>query len=115
MNGNHLYLIENHHGDIKVGVSTSPQKRLKSLELAGNFDIIKKFIIPTKFARKFEKMVFIKFANYRVRGEWFAGIEFETMQTYIFDEFSAFTPNHDLSDILDSEVLRLVEKVLYDN
>ncbi|MBQ0727286.1 MAG: GIY-YIG nuclease family protein [Thalassolituus oleivorans] len=115
MNGNHLYLLENHHGDVKIGVSTSPEKRLRSLELAGNFDIINRFIIPTRFARRFEKKVFLKFSDYRARGEWFSGIKFEAVKSFIKFEFKSFTPNHGLNDIKDPEVLRLVEKVLYDN
>ena len=115
MDGNHLYLIENHHGDVKIGVSISPEKRLRSLELSGNFDITKKFLIPTRFARKFEKMVKRRFSNFQSRGEWFSGVEFEEIKVFIVREYESFIPDRDLSDIKEPEVLRLVEKILYDN
>ena len=115
MSLSHLYLIENHHGDVKIGVSCSLKRRLRSLELAGNFDITKQFILPTQFARKFEKMVLSKFSGNRTRGEWFSGVNFETMQAYIRFEFASFVPSYDLSSIKDPKVQRLVERVLYNN
>lgn len=115
MSLSHLYLIENHHGDVKIGVSCSLKRRLRSLELAGNFDITKQFILPTQFARKFEKMVLSKFSGNRTRGEWFSGVNFETMQAYIRYEFASFVPSYDLSSIKDPKVQRRIERVLYNN
>ena len=111
----HIYLIKNHHNDVKIGVSISPEKRIRSLELAGNFDVIDNYIIETKFARRFEKRVLKEFKNYRSRGEWFTGVSFKKVKAYLVRLSQEPIELYDMSHIKEKGVVELMEKVLYDN
>jgi len=112
---NHIYLIKNHHNDVKIGVSISPKKRIRNLELAGNFDVVESYIIKTKFARRFEKRVLKEFKKHRARGEWFTGVCFREVKAYLVMLSKEPIELYDLNHIKEKGVIKLMEKVLYDN
>ncbi|WP_417521305.1 GIY-YIG nuclease family protein [Marinobacter sp.] len=111
----YIYLIENQYRDVKVGVTTCPERRLRSLELAGNLDIVQKFVVESRLARRFEKKVLSKFSEYRAKGEWFSGVDFRVVKEHLETEIAQPLPEYDLKHISDPRSLELVERVLFDN
>lgn len=68
----HLYLIAFDNSSLKIGRSTNPKKRLKTLEFQINSKgtIIK--VLKNKGA--IEKRVHIMFSKYKITGEWFKDV-----------------------------------------
>jgi hypothetical protein len=67
-----VYIIENEHGMVKIGVSKQPIKRIQILQNQSGLKIVNSYISePTTKYRDIEKYLHQQFSIYRKKGEWF--------------------------------------------
>ena len=72
MKTEHIYVIKNElTGNIKIGVSVDPDKRLKGLQTGSDGDLTLISSVPVNDAYKVENSIHKDLSQYRVRGEWF--------------------------------------------
>lgn len=64
-----VYFISDEHGNVKIGYATSVQARFGELQVANASELTILLEIPG--GRKVEAELHTKFAEHRVRGEWF--------------------------------------------
>ena len=86
-----VYLFENVHNHVKIGVSSNPVKRARTLSNQSGYKIIRTFWTnPSPKFREIEKDLHKKFSIYRMKGEWFK-IDFDkaktTLSFYSLDDF----------------------------
>ena len=85
----HVYILQRPDGLIKIGFSTDPTKRLRSLETQGGFDAASAWVsVPVENAKAVEAKAHEKLAEHRVIGEWFKADFDDAIQTVI-DALSA--------------------------
>lgn len=68
----YVYLIQSSTGHYKIGHTANPLKRLRTFEAKLPFEIEYVHLIATTNRFALEKELHTKFADRRVRGEWFA-------------------------------------------
>ena len=80
----HVYILQRPDGLIKIGFSTDPTKRLRSLETQGGFDAASAWVsVPVENAKAVEAKAHEKLAEHRVIGEWFKADFDDAIQTVI--------------------------------
>ena len=70
----YVYMIQKGYGSIKIGVSANPEDRLAELQTGnhGELHLIAKFPFESRsMALTMEKELHVKFADSRLKGEWF--------------------------------------------
>jgi predicted GIY-YIG superfamily endonuclease len=70
-----VYVVDFENANLKIGFTSSPQKRLRTLETQSGNKILDKEIIEfssKQEALTYEKFLHNKFADFRTRGEYFA-------------------------------------------
>jgi hypothetical protein len=73
MTTGYVYLIEREDGMVKIGVSVSPERRIKEISLLGGFEPKRQFVYgPLYGFQEIEGMLHKEFADSRVIGEWFS-------------------------------------------
>ena len=97
----HVYVIEAPHG-CKIGVSKSPNTRLRALQTQGGFAASRVWVsFPCRFARKAESSAHAALAEQRTHGEWF-DVDFdaavETVETAICERADKLSENDSLED-----------------
>lgn len=66
----YVYFIQaKHGGPVKIGVSTSPSRRLASLQTAHAYELVIRRMVPCTVGLELE--LHARFADLRLRGEWF--------------------------------------------
>jgi predicted GIY-YIG superfamily endonuclease len=77
----HVYLIQSLSGPVKIGIASSPVKRVKELQV-GNFEDIRlefSFVCPNmEAAIAVEALLHERYSSFRVRGEWYS-VDIETI------------------------------------
>jgi hypothetical protein len=67
-----LYIIENKtSGQIKIGHSTHPEKRLRALQTGNDNTLMLLSTLEVEDSRKMEGLLHIMFQAFRKSGEWF--------------------------------------------
>ena len=87
----YIYVIENSHKDIKIGITHNIEGRVKKLSNsnAGGSYIIRVAVSPPTYLRTMEGVMHQKFASYRVKdSEWFTEITFEEVVAYLEEQFN---------------------------
>jgi transcriptional regulator with XRE-family HTH domain len=80
----HVYIVQRPDGLIKIGFSTDPTKRLRSLETQGGFDAASAWVsVPVENAKAVEAKAHEKLAEHRVIGEWFKADFDDAIQTVV--------------------------------
>jgi hypothetical protein len=80
-----VYVIDFENASLKIGFTSSPQKRLRTLETQSGNKILDKEIIEfssKQEALTYEKFLHNKFADFRTRGEYFA-IKFDVILNFV--------------------------------
>ena len=84
-----VYVIETDAGLVKVGVSKTPDERIKTLENLGGYFVLRKYISkPCELANKIENQVHKKLSLYRKKGEYFT-CPFEMAKSVTISSFNA--------------------------
>ena len=65
------FLHDRTTGTVKIGTSTQPEQRLKTLQATIPLDLVPLRVVPVADGYHAEHMLHVKFAPLRVRGEWF--------------------------------------------
>ncbi len=87
----YVYLIENQLGLHKIGISLNPLKRFKTISLNSGLSVVKYHLSPLCFnARSIEQQLHARFASFRTSGEWFSGVDFETLKNALDGYFNNF-------------------------
>lgn len=68
----YVYLMRSTGGEYKIGCSVSPERRLSSLKTGIPFDIELVYMFKVMNMRATEKLLHFRYAEKRIRGEWFA-------------------------------------------
>jgi len=66
-----LYIVEASSGEVKIGVSKHPEKRLEQLQTACPFDIELVTTFSAENAGQLEAEIHNRLSDYRKTGEWF--------------------------------------------
>jgi|GEM_PF-4915666 len=77
-----LYLIENEFSRVKIGITSSIDKRVKIIEKIGGFFIIKKYYVKNAETSYLKTKMHKKFEPHRVIGLWF-DIDFKEAVDYL--------------------------------
>lgn len=68
----HVYVVERGENDVKIGVSTHPEQRIRTIETQGGFEAKRHFIGESvSNGYRVESLVHFKLAEHRKIGEWF--------------------------------------------
>jgi Meiotically up-regulated gene 113 len=67
----HLYVMQNNYGLIKIGRSVDPISRRRSIESTDQCKV--QLVSVLHGAGQLEEEVFVALGRYRIRGEWFSG------------------------------------------
>lgn len=68
----YVYLVDSQIGYYKIGRSNEPVERFRKFDVMLPYDMKVIALIETKDMHKLEKELHKRFAEWRVRGEWFA-------------------------------------------
>jgi len=66
-----VYLIEGNDGEVKIGRALKPHKRLVELQMGNPNRLTIWKAIPAEDRMALEAYLHLRFASYRMRGEWF--------------------------------------------
>lgn len=72
-----LYIIQAANGHVKIGISSRPRGRLKSLSVGSPLDIELVATADVPYPKEIEKSLHERFEKYNVKGEWFDLPEWE--------------------------------------
>ena len=68
----HVYAIQRPDGQVKIGTSTAPQSRIRTIETQGGFDSVNRFVTDElENPNQVEKAAHSLLAEHRKVGEWF--------------------------------------------
>ena len=82
----HVYVIEDEHNTVKIGVAGNVAKRINAIDQATAYQIINRYESPSCInAREIEKAAHKHFAKQRKKGEWF---------TIVFDDAVDYVKGH---------------------
>ena len=70
MRSGYVYWIQCDGGPIKIGFSVNPEKRLRELQAANPYPL--RILGTVRALKDDERDLHLRFAQHRVRGEWFA-------------------------------------------
>lgn len=72
LNDRYIYIASNESGQIKIGISKNPEKRVKQLNI-GNHEILKLIYFYKSEQKGYseEKMIHKQMSNHKIRSEWF--------------------------------------------
>jgi predicted GIY-YIG superfamily endonuclease len=80
-----VYIVDFENANLKIGFTSSPQKRLRTLETQSGNKIINKEIVEfssKQEALTYEKFLHNKFADFRTRGEYFS-VQFDIVLNFV--------------------------------
>lgn len=80
-----IYVIENDIYNIKIGITSDFDQRLKSLSNSnsGGHKILRTYESPKTYLYTLERIMHMHFQQYRIEGEWFHTISFEEVVDYL--------------------------------
>ncbi len=86
MGKGYVYCIK-HKGltPLKIGITKSPQGRLKQLETCAPYGVEVVFCFLTESPEKYESIIHRELKEYRLKGEWFEIDEFQLM--FVFKKY----------------------------
>lgn len=100
----HIYVVERGENDVKIGVSTEPKRRIRTIETQGGFEAKRHFVgesVSNGYA--VESFVHAKLAGHRKIGEWFC-VSYEravsVVRSSIDQVGEAITKKHKIPNIL---------------
>lgn len=68
---NQIYIIQEEHGLVKIGITADFERRLKTLSAMMPYDLCVITVLNTPIASQLEKAMHDHFAAQRIKGEWF--------------------------------------------
>lgn len=107
----YVYLLEFKDGNLKIGVSGEPEVRIKSVECNCGRIVIRKWFSQDCYnATKIESKILKDFNQYQTRGEFFFGIQFDTIVTAIknchFEDNPTFEPSSKTVEEIFTPILK---------
>lgn len=72
LSGMQLYaIVEKETGNVKIGISSDPERRLKELQIANSSELVLVATMPAVNRFKSEKQAHLSNEKHHIRGEWF--------------------------------------------
>lgn len=102
-----IYVVESDNGELKVGISTNPQQRIKQLSTGHPHDLsLARSVGPLENAKQVEESIHAQFNQYNISGEWF--------NADCYDELLAFVDGIATATVAGGESpLSLVRDISY--
>ncbi|WP_368490738.1 GIY-YIG nuclease family protein [Clostridium sp. BJN0013] len=93
----HVYIVDNGLGNVKIGRTINPQKRLRDIETQSGIVARNSYLSPMcSNYRELETIAHDKFRNYWLIGEWFK-IDFVTAKNFL--STCNFQINNEISEV----------------